>query len=217
MEKPTQAQSVQIEERPKGEEKMEENVEEKIIAYDVHKLRVLLLPLGPVASNIMKSLQARLGQQFGHLIFELASNSLSLPLQFIDTSRNQFRSPQVIDWVERNYAQAGYDRILGICDSDAYSGDLNFVMGEAQLGGLVAVVYLKMFKTEVASSDIGKDLFLQRIQKESIHELGHVFGLEHCTKNTCVMYFSNSLSDTDFKSSQMCQSCTKKLLEQISY
>ncbi|TLX91314.1 MAG: hypothetical protein E6K97_02920 [Thaumarchaeota archaeon] len=35
--------------------------------------------------------------------------------------------------------------------------------------------------------------------KECVHELGHIFGFVHCPNIECVMYFSNSLSDTDIK------------------
>ena len=39
-------------------------------------------------------------------------------------------------------------------------------------------------------------LFQQRIPKEVVHELGHLFKLSHCDKRYCVMHFSNSLKDT---------------------
>jgi archaemetzincin len=40
-----------------------------------------------------------------------------------------------------------------------------------------------------------------------VHELGHVFGLEHCPDPECVMHFSNSLLDTDRKSTSFCSQC----------
>jgi archaemetzincin len=40
---------------------------------------------------------------------------------------------------------------------------------------------------------------LNKEQSEAVHELGHAFGLTHCEKSRCVMHFSNSLQDTDFK------------------
>ena len=51
-----------------------------------------------------------------------------------------------------------------------------------------------------------------RIFKEAIHELGHTFGLRHCY-NLCVMRSSNSLKETDEKSSKFCNSCLKLLKE----
>jgi archaemetzincin len=185
--------------------------------YTSFKQEILLQPVGPVPAEIMESLQARLGMQFEDLRFELASKSLSLPMHILDKSRDQFRSPQVISWIEENCEKSDYDKILAICDADAYSASLHFVLGEAQLGGKVAVVYLKMLRTNSKDSHVGKELFFQRIHKESVHELGHIFGLEHCSLRTCPMYFSTAIDDTDFKVEQMCQSCTKEMLEQISY
>jgi archaemetzincin len=50
-------------------------------------------------------------------------------------------------------------------------------------------------------------VFYQRIVKEAVHELGHAFGLNHCRNIKCVMHFSNSLSDTDIKTSHLCNVC----------
>lgn len=39
-------------------------------------------------------------------------------------------------------------KILSICDKDAYSDNLNFVFGEANLGGQVAALYLSRLRPE---------------------------------------------------------------------
>ena len=39
-------------------------------------------------------------------------------------------------------------KILSICDKDAYSDNLNFVFGKANLGGQVAVIYLPRLRPE---------------------------------------------------------------------
>jgi archaemetzincin len=37
--------------------------------------------------------------------------------------------------------------------------------------------------------------------------LGHTYGLVHCRNPHCVMFFSNSLIDTDVKGPDFCQKC----------
>jgi predicted Zn-dependent protease len=52
-------------------------------------------------------------------------------------------------------------------------------------------------------------LLEERTIKEAVHELGHVFLLRHCPTPECVMHFSNSLQDTDYKSKEFCPECRK--------
>ena len=56
-----------------------------------------------------------------------------------------------------------------------------------------------------------KALFHERVIKEAVHELGHTYGLSHCPDATCVMHFSNSLPDTDFKGKAFCPVCQAAL------
>ena len=50
-------------------------------------------------------------------------------------------------------------------------------------------------------------LFQQRVLKESVHELGHTYGVGHCLDPACVMHSANSLKDTDYKGWHFCGSC----------
>jgi len=50
-----------------------------------------------------------------------------------------------------------------------------------------------------------------RMNVEAVHELGHTYGLGHCGNPRYVMFFSNSLMDTDRKGSEFCPSCKSKL------
>ena len=101
--------------------------------------------------------------------------------------------------------------ILGICNFDAYSPGLNFVFGQASLTGGVAAIYLPRLRQDFYGRDADTSIFIERVLKEATHEVGHAFGLEHCPKRSCVMHFSNSLADTDYKAKDFCNMCTKKL------
>ncbi|MEM4713754.1 MAG: archemetzincin, partial [Candidatus Bathyarchaeia archaeon] len=55
------------------------------------------------------------------------------------------------------------------------------------------------------------ELFIERSTKAAIHELGHTFGLTHCKNPFCVMYFSNSIFETDRKKGIFCNVCYSKV------
>ncbi|RUM90551.1 MAG: hypothetical protein DSZ26_02730 [Thermovibrio sp.] len=93
---------------------------------------------------------------------------------------------------------------LGLTSYDLYSDGLNFVFGVAYPFRGCIVSYARLISDDEES-------FLSRVRKEITHEMGHVFGLEHCPNPRCVMHFSNSLSDTDFKGEDFCQICSEKL------
>ena len=128
-----------------------------------------------------------------------------------NNSKNQWNSENILEWISRKALPNSDTKILAICDFDAYSNGLNFVFGEAQMGGRVGAIYLSRLRQEFYGHIPDSDLFQQRIIKETVHELGHLFRLSHCERRNCVMHFSNSLKDTDFKDCNFCDRCTALL------
>ena len=173
------------------------------------KSQILLQALGPVTSNILKILETTLPKRFISSSFALAP-SLDLPSDAFDSARKQFVSPEIISFIQENCRNTPYQKILGICDINAYSGRLNFVFGEAQFGGRSAAIYLARLREEMGDL-FDERIFLQRVVTEAVHEIGHLFGLQHCSSSSCVMYFSNSLEDTDKKGSDFCSACKMKI------
>jgi archaemetzincin len=143
-----------------------------------------------------------------------SSTTTMPPTYLFDKARKQWISDSLLDWLLESINPGSTTKVLAICDFDAYSDELNFVFGQAHLGGRVAAIYLPRLKDEfyVRKSDKINNLFEQRVIKESVHELGHTFGLRHCQISKCVMHFSNSLQDTDFKDDEFCDRCNKILV-----
>ncbi|ALM74769.1 archaemetzincin family Zn-dependent metalloprotease [Thermococcus barophilus] len=102
---------------------------------------------------------------------------------------------------------------LGITDADLYEKGLNFIFGLASPYLKVAIISLHRLRPEFYGEINNGELLKDRAIKEAMHELGHVFGLEHCPNPKCVMHFSNSILDTDLKSREYCDNCLKKLKE----
>lgn len=132
--------------------------------------------------------------------------------------RRQLNSDKLLRWLATSIANntKSYHLrktiILGICNFDAYSSGLNFVFGQASLTGGVAAMYLPRLKQDFHGRGADTSIiFIERVLKEATHEVGHAFGLEHCPKRSCVMHFSNSLADTDYKAKDFCNTCRNKL------
>jgi archaemetzincin len=150
-----------------------------------------------------------------------SSSSLTTmpPTHLFDKARKQWISDSLLDWLLETNQPDITTKLLAICDFDAYSDELNFVFGEAHLGGRVAAIYLPRLRDEFhvrISDKNNNNLFEQRVIKEAVHELGHTFGLRHCQISKCVMYFSNSIRDTDFKDDKFCERCNKILANTLS-
>jgi archaemetzincin len=127
----------------------------------------------------------------------------------LNEERNQYLSTAIVRTIMKQKEFSPYERILGIVDHDLYVPELNFVFGEASRK--VAVISLIRLRQEFYGLPEDKNLFHKRVLTEAVHELGHTYGLNHCTNPRCVMFFSNSLLDTDRKGSNFCPSCQNKL------
>jgi len=128
-----------------------------------------------------------------------------------DDRRRQYYSTAILQRMER--VCDPHVRVLGVTSCDLYVPVLTFVFGEAQLEGNCAVVSLARLKEDFYGMPPREELLRERLVKESIHELGHTFGLRHCNDWRCVMASSHAVERLDIKGPNFCRSCRKPILQ----
>ncbi len=123
-----------------------------------------------------------------------------------DKLRGQYNSTILLKLLLDDPAYSS-GKALGVVGMDLFAPVLTYVFGEAQLDGRASVVSLHRLRPEVYGLTADDHLLFTRLLKESTHELGHCFGLLHCTDTACVMHASTYVEEIDVKSEWFCQSC----------
>jgi len=171
-------------------------------------MKIGILKIGQLDLTVINRIQENLQMIFPKTACALMSELFPLPLEAFDKTRQQYRSDIILSIVKAfTQKQKVIDRILGIVDVDIFVPEMNFVFGEAECPGNVALISLWRLKPEFYGKSPNRELLAERSTKEAVHELGHTLGLRHCSNPFCVMYFSNSIFETDRKQSLFCNKC----------
>jgi len=175
-------------------------------------MNIGILCIGQVDPYVINRIQENLNITFSRTTCTLLTETLSIPEEAFNKTRQQHSSNSLLSKVH-SYAEKEktLDRLLGIVDIDIFVPELNFVFGEAECPGKAALISLCRLRPEFYGKTSNMELFVERSTKEAIHELGHTLGLRHCSNPFCVMYFSNSIFETDRKQSLFCNKCHLKI------
>jgi len=169
---------------------------------------ITLVPIGRANEQSLGVLKEQLPEKFPGASCRIKEIDTGFEESF-NTRTGQYYATKILASLERHAKHAEGEKLLGVTDLDLYVPNMNFVFGEASLPGRAAVISTHRLKDATRYGDA--QLFHVRVIKEAVHELGHTMGLSHCDKPSCVMYFSNSLSDTDRKGEDFCETCSRKL------
>jgi archaemetzincin len=134
--------------------------------------------------------------------------------------RKQHRTGDILDALARRIPPEAYC-LIGVTEHDLYPGPAwNFVFGQARLHDRVGVYsfarYDPAFHGEPHTADTPVQI-LRRGFKLMAHEIGHMFAIEHCTHNHCVMNGTNNLEETDRSPLHPCPLCLRKLHEIVGF
>jgi archaemetzincin len=163
-----------------------------------------IVPIGEIEEPSLLFLKQGIFQTF-KIQTRIRNRPFDLP-SVHDPARNQYNSSglllQLINDIPR-----GTLKILGVTELDLFIPIFTFLFGEAQLNGKGALVSTHRLRNQFYGIPENEGLLKKRLLKESVHELGHTFGLIHCFTLKCVMNSSTYVEDIDQKSTDFCKFC----------
>jgi len=170
------------------------------------KMGIVLVAIGELDQKVIKILKEDLNKLFGKQVW--IGKGMPEPYYAFNKKREQYLSTMILNALMNEKEYTPFEKILGIVDHDLYVPELNFVFGEASQR--VAVISLTRLRQEFYNLPQDQSLFHKRALTEAVHELGHTYRLGHCGNSRCVMFFSNSLIDTDRKGFEFCPKCKSR-------
>jgi len=130
--------------------------------------------------------------------------------KYYNPARRQYNADMLLELLISK-SQPGYIRHLSLFQGDLFIPILTYIFGQAVLGGNYAIVSYYRLRNELYGLEKNDELLRERFSKVIVHELGHTFGLKHCTNPVCVMRSSTYVEDLDQKELEFCLSCKEKV------
>lgn len=165
-----------------------------------------MIPVGEIDAAFLESLGRSISDTFHEEV--TTGMGIPLPAESWNRRREQYDAEIILGSVPSPPHDA---RVLAVVGVDLFARGLNFVFGTAHDAGRKAVVSLWRLRQEVYYLPHDDSLFRKRLLTEAVHELGHTYGLDHCSSSICVMRFSNTISESDVKGWKFCRNCRESL------
>ena len=172
-----------------------------------------LVPIGSIPPQALDWIESAAAEWFPLPIHRRPA--VAIPAGAFDVNRGQYQSVELMKILARFEApDAG--RILGVTDVDIAIPMLSFLFGQAQFEGPVAIISLCRLHQEFYGLPAQESLLRERTVKEALHELGHTFGLVHCSDGSCAMSLSTHIEFVDSKSERYCARCGMQLVQRFA-
>jgi len=169
--------------------------------------KIYLIRSGDLDQSLLLDLLTDLKDVFQAEI-EIYSDDFPTLTEAHDKRRDQYIAETYIEYIRAlDFYDTTSIRIVVVTSVDLFSPMMNYVFGIAEHPGKGAVV--STYRLNFNEHD-GKRMYT-RLLKEVMHELGHTFGLSHCSDPKCAMAFATTVLDVDKKNSALCDRCSTSL------
>lgn len=174
---------------------------------------ICILPVGEVEEPLLQAVEQCVRQVFGRETRRM--EEVVDPEAAFDAVRRQYSSIAIMQEVLR-LCPSGAEKLLAVTECDLFIPMLSFVLGQAQLRGRIALLSLARLHQAFYGLPPDAGLTMRRALKETLHELGHTYGLTHCMDPRCPMALATTIRHLDGKSGEYCASCRIMIREALA-
>lgn len=126
------------------------------------------------------------------------------------------RQETVLDFLS-SFATENNEKIIGITDipfgQPGYPTE-NTMRGVSKMNGTSTIISNDQIIRDALKYDMNYDYLLVKVVK---HELGHLYGIDHCSDTLCIMTSSFPIPNNFIKSKVFCDSCSNTLQNKFKY
>lgn len=174
---------------------------------------ITLISFGYFEEDLLETVARELEREFS-IPVKTRLGHLDLS-EFYDLTRKQYDGNRLLSELDSRFSDET-SKTLGLFNVDLFIPILTYIFGQAFLQGKCGIASGYRLSNERYGLKPDNKLFIERVKKEVIHELGHTFGLIHCQNPSCVMRSSTYVEDIDQKEQSLCLSCREKLKNQVA-
>jgi archaemetzincin len=169
---------------------------------------IILISFGNFDNGLLELVAPYVKNEF-NVPVRIRDGNLDLS-EFYDPARKQYNGTSLLKKVDSSFGNEP-EKTIAIFKVDLFIPILTYIFGQAYLNGRSGIVSVYRLSNERYGLKADEKILLERFRKEVIHEMGHMFGLVHCTNSVCVMRSSTYVEDIDQKNHNLCNSCRKIL------
>ena len=184
-------------------------------------MRKLLLPYNLLESSVQKKLKSCKKKFLNSIAVNVTLlKPIELPKNaYINVKSSRYRADTLIRFLRKNM-DSNYNFVIGLTDKDIsttkYSNQSTKTIKEPSYKyadwGIFGLGFMPGKSCIVSTYRLKEKNFRSRFIKICCHELGHNFGLPHCSDTTCIMQdAAETIKTIDNVQLNLCNSCKKKV------
>ena len=172
------------------------------------KGKIVVVPLGDTEFFELNRLAGHLAQVFNCAVDILSG--AKMPQEAYSPIRGQYFTMVLLQKLEL-LKSSEREKVIGLVDDDIYTSDRNWVMGASDRIAGTSVISLHRLRQEYYGYGEEDKVLYRRVCKETVHQVGHLFGMRACRNPRCAMFSSERMQDIDEKREKFCDNCLRRI------